>query len=167
MVRDVASWYVRLFASAIIFRFFGGISFAILKSNHKSTAYLLTCAHFRLRVRLPPPPYIYLAVRAPRRCGNVMLAKGHPDFPSDVVLCLAAAGASIVLASKSNGQLTMPILDFMQHAMDQHTIVLSVFIPYVRLLLVFILYKKRKYPFFSREKVEGVSSMNYLSVCIL
>lgn len=54
MVRDVASWYVRLFASAIIFRFFGRISFAILKSNHKSTAYLLTCAHFRLRVRLPP-----------------------------------------------------------------------------------------------------------------
>jgi hypothetical protein len=34
-------------------------------------------------------------------CGNVMLAKGHPDFPSDVVLCLAAAGASITIGSST------------------------------------------------------------------
>ena len=48
-------------------------------------------------------------------CGNVMLAKGHPDFPSDVVLCLASAGASIIMASQSTGaQPPMAMLDFMQ-----------------------------------------------------
>lgn len=32
-------------------------------------------------------------------CGNVMLAKSHPDFPSDVVLCLSATNAKITVST--------------------------------------------------------------------
>eukprot|EP00041_Stephanoeca_diplocostata_P004415 m.44741 g.44741 ORF g.44741 m.44741 type:complete len:1384 (+) comp15101_c0_seq3:127-4278(+) len=63
-------------------------------------------------------------------CGNIMLAKQHKDFPSDVLLCLLTAGSLLTLENTARATQTMSLEAFLTYDMPVTEIVVSVFIPY-------------------------------------
>lgn len=63
--------------------------------------------------------------------GNLMLAKSHPNFPSDIVLCLVAAEATLTLQTSATAAPTIVSVEaFMAAPFVQGTVVLSAHVPY-------------------------------------
>jgi xanthine dehydrogenase iron-sulfur cluster and FAD-binding subunit A len=56
-------------------------------------------------------------------CGNVMLCKSHPDFPSDVVLLWSALGASVSVTGVNGDVASMSMPDFLEYTMKHGDVV--------------------------------------------
>eukprot|EP00462_Mataza_sp_D1_P006273 CAMPEP_0175123580 /NCGR_PEP_ID=MMETSP0087-20121206/2322_1 /TAXON_ID=136419 /ORGANISM="Unknown Unknown, Strain D1" /LENGTH=1330 /DNA_ID=CAMNT_0016405287 /DNA_START=389 /DNA_END=4381 /DNA_ORIENTATION=- len=71
----------------------------------------------------------YLVRNAACWAGNIMLAKTHPDFPSDVVATLCGAGATLAVTDKDGAVQHMSVPAFLDFALPVTSLVTSLSIP--------------------------------------
>jgi xanthine dehydrogenase/oxidase len=75
--------------------------------------------------------------------GNMMIAKSHSEFPSDLMTIFAAHGATITVSSSSGTPKTMSVLQFDSYTMLPGEIVISLLIPFTPANWQFDSYKVR------------------------